>query len=227
MDQIRPAATNNEDEARQRERMGEFVAGYSPELKVGEARVLAAMRKVPRHEFVPPESRSLAYADTPIDIGWGQTISQPFMVGFMTQALETKPPDKILEVGTGSGYQTAILAELVAQVYTIEINEPLARRAQDTLTRLGYGNVNIRVADGSLGWAEAAPFDGIIVTCAPKRIPQALVDQLRDGGRLVVPVGPDPGPWRGQDLVVARKTGAGLHEERRMNVRFVPMVSGR
>jgi protein-L-isoaspartate(D-aspartate) O-methyltransferase len=204
--------------------MVDFVAAYPAKPRVRDPRVLAAMRKVPRHEFVPEGLRNMAYADTPLDIGAGQTISQPYMVGFMTQALELQPGYKVLEVGTGSGYQAAILAELAREVYTIEIVDVLARRAETALGRLGYRNIQAKAGDGYLGWPEHAPFDGIIVTCAPERIPQALVDQLREGGRLVIPLGPESGSWSGQELVVARRTGAGLREETRMPVRFVPMT---
>ena len=204
--------------------MVDFVAAYSGENPVHDPRVLAAMRKVPREEFVPQGLRSLAYADTPLDIGEGQTISQPFMVGYMTQALELKSTDRILEIGTGSGYQTAILAELAGEIYSVEILEPLARRAEATLARLGYSKVRIRVGDGNLGWPEYAPFDAIVVTCAPERIPPALVEQLRQGSRLVIPFGPESGPLGGQELIVASKTTAGLREETRMPVRFVPMT---
>jgi len=213
-----------DDSGRERERMVALAADYSPEQGVRDPRVLAAMRKVPRHEFVPAAARRLAYADMPVDIGWGQTISQPFIVGFMTEALELKPSDKVLEIGTGSGYQAAILAELVREVYTIEIVEPLARRAEAALRRLGYRNVRVRVGDGYRGWPEAAPFDAVIVTCAPERIPQPLVEQLREGGRMVIPVGPEPGLIGGQALILVRKTREGLREERRMDVRFVPMT---
>jgi protein-L-isoaspartate(D-aspartate) O-methyltransferase len=213
-----------QDYARMRDDMVDFVADYPSAPRVRDARVLAAMRKVPRHEFVPERLRPMAYADAPLDIGEGQTISQPFMVGFMTQALELKPTDKILEIGAGSGYQAAILAELAGEVCTVEILEPLARRAEETLGRLGYREVKIKVGDGYQGWTEHAPYDAVVVTCAPERIPQALVEQLRDGGRLVIPLCPESGSWSGQELVVARKAGAGLREEARMPVRFVPMT---
>jgi protein-L-isoaspartate(D-aspartate) O-methyltransferase len=211
-----------EDYARMRDAMVDQVANYPAEQRVCDPRVLAAMRKVPRHEFVPEDQRPMAYADTPLDIGEGQTISQPYMVGFMTQALELEPEDKVLEIGTGSGYQTAILAELCREVYTIEIVEPLARRAQARLERLGYRNVRAKFGDGVLGWPEHAPFDAIIVTCAPERIPQALVAQLREGGRLAIPLGRDAASV--QELVVQRKTVSGLREVARMPVRFVPMT---
>jgi protein-L-isoaspartate(D-aspartate) O-methyltransferase len=209
------------DDSGLRQAMVDHVASYPAELRVDDARVLSAMRKVPRHEFVPERVRHLAYEDTPLDIGEGQTISQPYMVGFMSQAVALKPGDKVLEVGTGSGYQAALLAELGAQVYTIEIKEPLARRAQETLQRLGYGNVQVKAGDGYKGWPEAAPFDAVIVTCAPERVPQPLVDQLKEGGRLVIPLGPESSH---QELRVYRKTGTGLRETARMPVRFVPMT---
>lgn len=204
--------------------MVDFVADYPAEPRVSDPRVLAAMRKVPREEFLPPAVRHLAYADAPVDIGEAQTISQPFMVGYMTQALELKPADRVLEIGTGSGYQAAILAELAGEVYTVEILQALALRAEATLGRLGCRNVSIKVGDGFQGWAEHAPYDAVILTCAPERIPQALVDQLRQGGRLVIPLGPESGPLSGQELIVARKSGAGMSEETRMPVRFVPMT---
>jgi protein-L-isoaspartate(D-aspartate) O-methyltransferase len=147
------------------------------------------MAKVPREEFVPVEARADAYKDGPLPIGYDQTISQPYIVAFMTEQLRLKPGDRVLEIGSGSGYQAAILAELVANVYTIEIVEPLAKTAEATLQRLGYTNVHIRVGDGYKGWPEEAPLDAVIVTCAPDKVPQPLVDQLKDGGRMVIPVG--------------------------------------
>jgi len=204
--------------------MVEFVASYSTAQPVRDQRVLAAMRKVPRHEFVPERLRHMAYADTPLDIGAGQTISQPYIVGFMVQALELKPAEKVLEIGTGSGYQTAILAELGAEVYSVEVMEELERRAEVTLRRLGYGNATIKVGDGNQGWAEHAPYDAIVVACAPERIPPALIEQLREGGRLAIPLGRAPAQLGGQELLIARKTGSGLRELARMPVRFVPMV---
>ncbi|HAM35698.1 MAG TPA: protein-L-isoaspartate(D-aspartate) O-methyltransferase [Elusimicrobia bacterium] len=207
-----------------RREMVDLIADYSSEHKVRDPRVLAAMFKVPRHEFVPEELRHLAYSDRPLDIGEGQTISQPFMVGFMTELLQLKPTDKVLEIGTGSGYQAAILAELARKVYTVEIVPTLARRAEETLRRLGYGNVAVRVGDGYKGWPEHAPFDAAIVTCAPDHIPKPIVDQLREGGRLVIPVGLESGLLAGQDLILARKTKTGLSQQIRMDVRFVPMT---
>jgi protein-L-isoaspartate(D-aspartate) O-methyltransferase len=185
---------------------------------VRDAKVLAAMRKVPRHLFVRPEDEAYAYADSPQPIGYGQTISQPYIVAFMTEALELKPQDRVLEIGTGSGYQAAVLAELVGEVYTIEIVEPLAKKAAERLKHLGYSNVHVRVGDGYRGWPEAAPFDAIMVTAAPTRVPPPLVEQLREGGRLVLPVG----HWE-QDLVRLRRTPKGVTQETLLAVRFVPM----
>jgi protein-L-isoaspartate(D-aspartate) O-methyltransferase len=187
---------------------------------VRDPRVLAAMRLVPRHEFVPRRSRPGAYADTPLRIGYGQTISQPYIVALMTELLKTKPDHRVLEIGTGSGYQAAVLAVVVKDVYTIEIVEPLAERATKDLKRLGYTNVHVRAGDGYRGWPEHAPFDGVIVTAAPERIPEPLIEQLKVGGRLVIPVGPQ----LSQELVVIRKTAEGTDRERVIPVRFVPMV---
>jgi protein-L-isoaspartate(D-aspartate) O-methyltransferase len=186
---------------------------------VRDARVLAAMRKVPRHLFVPAEEQGEAYNDYPLAIGHGQTISQPYIVAYMTDALELKPRDRVLEIGTGSGYQAAILAELVAEVYSIEIVEPLAKEAEARLRRLGYSKVQVRAGDGYRGWPEAAPFDAIIVTAAPSHVPQPLVDQLREGGRMVLPLG----SWE-QDLVRLRRTREGILREYLLPVRFVPMT---
>ncbi len=182
--------------------------------------VRTAMGKVPRHEFLPEDKQAYAHADGPVPIGFGQTISQPYIVGLMTTRLEPQPTDRVLEIGTGSGYQAAVLAELVAEVFTIEILEPLAERAGATLQRLGYANVRLRLGDGYDGWPDAAPFDGVIVTCAPEQIPPPLVAQLRDGGRLLIPVG----PWGDQYLFVFRKQGRQLVEQARSPVRFVPMT---
>lgn len=152
--------------------------------------ILEAMRIVPRHEFVPEDLRALAYNDHPLPIGYGQTISQPFIVGLMTQALDPKPGMRILEIGTGSGYQAAVLAELGAEVYTIEIIPELAQQAEQRLDSLGYTNIKTMRADGYFGWPEFAPFDAIMVTAAPDHLPQPLADQLKDGGRIVIPIGP-------------------------------------
>ncbi|MCM8614178.1 protein-L-isoaspartate(D-aspartate) O-methyltransferase [Accumulibacter sp.] len=187
---------------------------------ISKPEVLRAMATVPRHEFVPPEIRQSAYEDRPLPIGHGQTISQPYIVAFMTEQLAPQPSDRVLEIGTGSGYQAAILASLVREVYSIEIVEPLAKRAAGDLARLGYGNVRVRHGDGYQGWPEAAPFDSIIVTCAPDHVPQPLVDQLREGGRMVIPVG----DFGDQNLFLLRKHGGRLERERILPVRFVPMT---
>jgi protein-L-isoaspartate(D-aspartate) O-methyltransferase len=188
---------------------------------ITEARVLAAMSRVPRHEFVPAPLRDRAYEDGPLPIGHGQTISQPYVVAFMTEALAPKPEDRVLEIGTGSGYQAAVLAGLVAEVFSIEIVATLAQRAEADLRRLGYRNVNVRAGNGYLGWPEAAPFDAIIVTCAPEAVPPALVAQLKVGGRMIVPVGPQGGP---QELYLLRKRLQDLETRAVLPVQFVPMV---
>jgi protein-L-isoaspartate(D-aspartate) O-methyltransferase len=187
---------------------------------VRDARVLAAMRKVPRHLFVPPDQQKNAYVDSPLFIGYSQTISEPYVVAFMTEALELKPHDRVLEIGTGSGYQAAVLAELTQEVYTIEIVEPLAKTAEERLRRLGYSNVHVRAGDGYRGWPEAAPFDAIILTAAPpQRVPPPLLEELREGGRLIAPVGGSE-----QDLIRVRRTAKGVTEEVLLPVRFVPMT---
>jgi protein-L-isoaspartate(D-aspartate) O-methyltransferase len=180
--------------------------------------VLAAMRRVPRHEFVPAGVRPAAYHDRPLPIGEDQTISQPYIVALMTEAAEVRKGARVLEVGTGSGYQAAVLAELGAEVYSIEIVEPLARRAAATLARLHY-SVHLRTGDGYRGWPEAAPFDAVLVTAAPPAIPEPLKDQLGPAGRLVVPVGIDS-----QQLIVVRRAGGRFEESRIAPVRFVPMT---
>lgn len=182
--------------------------------------VLAAMGKVPRHEFVPADLREHAYDDSPLPIGHGQTISQPYVVAFMTEQLAPRPADKVLEIGTGSGYQAAVLSGLVKAVFTIEIIEPLAKQAAADLRRLGYSNVTVKAGDGYQGWPDAAPFDAIIVTCAPEHVPQPLVDQLRDGGRMIIPVG----PAADQNLVLLRKSAGKVHRQAVLPVRFVPMT---
>lgn len=187
-----------------------------------EGSVLRALRKVPRHFFVPEKYRAEAYSDTPLPIGEGQTISQPYMVAFMTQALRLKGSDKVLEIGTGSGYQAAVLAELVDSVYTIEIVEPLGEAAAKRLQALGYENIQVRIGDGYHGWPRQAPFDAIIVTAGAEALPQPLVDQLAEGGRMVIPVGPHQGV---RDLVLLRKKRNGkLVRESLMPVRFVPFT---
>ena len=188
-------------------------------------RVMAAMRKVPRHRFVPIAQAASAYDNRPLPIGDGQTISQPYIVALMTELLDPGPGHTVLEVGTGSGYQAAVLAEIVATVYTIEIVEALGRKAAATLSALGYRNVTTRIGDGYNGWKEHAPFDGILVTAAPTEVPQPLIDQLKPGGRLVIPVG---GRFDVQDLMVIEKKDDGSTTTRRtIPVRFVPLTRDR
>lgn len=206
---------------RERERL---VSRYVEAAGVRDPAVLAAMRKVPRHLFVPREEVAEAYEDHPLPIGHEQTISQPSLVAHMTEILEVGKDATVLEIGTGSGYQAAILGEIVREVYTIEIVPPLGEAATQRLGRMGYKNVHVRVGDGYLGWPECAPFDAIIVTCAPEGVPQPLVDQLKPGGRLCIPVGPRYGT---QDLylLVKRENGT-LEKKSVLPVRFVPMTGG-
>jgi protein-L-isoaspartate(D-aspartate) O-methyltransferase len=166
-----------------------MVQRHLVERGIEDPRVLDAFRTVPRHKFLPPESRRLAYDDESIPIGEGQTITPPYDVAFMTEVLQGKPTDKIYEVGTGSGYQAAILSRIVRDVYSVEIHKPLSERATKVLKELGYNNVHTRHGDGYAGWPEAAPFDAVIVTCAPEKIPQPLIDQLKEGGRMIIPLG--------------------------------------
>ncbi len=187
---------------------------------ITDERVIRAMLAVPRHRFVPFNVRELAYNDRALPIGFEQTISQPYVVAYMTAHLQPKPSDRILEIGTGSGYQAAVLAHLVAHVYTIEIVSPLAERARETVESLGLTNISVRNADGFQGWSDAAPFDGIIVTCAPQHIPQPLVEQLREGGRMIIPVG----PIGEQELVLLRKARDAIKQTAVLPVRFVPMT---
>jgi protein-L-isoaspartate(D-aspartate) O-methyltransferase len=186
---------------------------------IKEPQVIQAMKAVPRHEFVPKPLRAVAYSDGPLPIGEDQTISQPYIVAFMTEAMKLQPYHKVLEIGTGSGYQAAVLAEIVDSVYTIEIIESLGKGAETLLQRLGYGNIFVRIGDGYRGWPEAAPFDAIIVTAAPDHIPQPLIDQLKVGGHLVIPVGKFF-----QELVRITKTSDGTIRENLLPVRFVPMT---
>jgi protein-L-isoaspartate(D-aspartate) O-methyltransferase len=187
---------------------------------VVDERVLAAMRAVPRHELVPPEVAAYAYLDMPLPIGGGKTISQPYIVAVMTELARVDPGDRVLEIGTGSGYQAAVLAELGAEVWSIEIDPRLAMLAQTALPRLGYGRVNLRLGDGYQGWPEHAPFDAIVVTAAPPRIPQPLREQLALGGRMVIPVGD-----RRQELIVTTRISAHeFHDEHVFPVMFVPMT---
>jgi len=181
--------------------------------------VLDAMRKVPRHLFVPPNLRDAAYEDGPLPIGQGQTISQPYIVAYMTEALGIRPGEHVLEIGTGSGYQAAVLAEIAREVYTIEIVPELADRARETLAGLGYKNVHVRIGNGYAGWPEKAPFPRIIVTAAPDEVPPALVEQLAAGGVMVVPVGTSF-----QEMTIVTKTAQGIARKATIPVRFVPMV---
>jgi len=186
---------------------------------IGSARVLEAMGRVPRHLFVPEDLRAQAYSDHPLPIGYGQTISQPYIVAFMTQALDVRPEHRVLEIGTGSGYQAAILGALGGQVYTIEIIAPLAESATRTLAQLGYTNVHVRDGNGYAGWPEEAPFDRIMVTAAPDDVPKALVDQLKLDGLLAIPVGTVV-----QELRIMRRTSSGMQTLETLAVRFVPMT---
>ena len=211
------SAATETDFAAARKRM---VETQIAERGITNARVLKAMGTVPRHEFVPEDYRKYAYSDTPLPIGHEQTISQPYIVAFMTEQLAPKPTDRVLEIGTGSGYQAAVLAPLVKDVYTIEIVEPLARRAEADLKRLAYTNVHVRAGDGYKGWPEAAPFDAIIVTCAPEHVPKPLIEQLKDGGRMIIPVG----PMYSQELYLLEKKRDKLQRKAVLPVRFVPMT---
>lgn len=212
------AAGGADDFADERSNM---VARQIADRGVRDERVLSAMRKVPRHAFVPDSEKRFAYRDTPLPIGEGQTISQPYIVALMTELARPDPSHRVLEVGTGSGYQAAVLAELVQHVYTIEIEPDLASRASEVLRSLGYQNVTVRTGDGYAGWVEHAPFDIIMVTAAPDHIPQPLIDQLKPGGRMIVPVGPT---YATQQLRVIQKDASGRVISRdETDVRFVPL----
>jgi protein-L-isoaspartate(D-aspartate) O-methyltransferase len=201
------------------------LAAYLRRRGIADERVLAAMARVPRELFVPEDERRRSYADRALPIGYGQTISQPFMVAVICASLELAGPERVLDVGTGSGYQAAVLAELVAKVYTIEIVEPLGRRATNVLQSLGYRNVAVRIGDGYQGWPDAGPFDAIIVTAAPAEVPQPLIDQLRPGGRMVIPTGRSRDV---QHLLVVEKQADGTSTTRRtLPVRFVPLTRER
>jgi len=191
-----------------------------PGRDITHRRVLAAMEKVPRDEFTPENVRTEAYNDTALPIGHGQTISQPFIVAFMTAQLQPRPEDRVLEIGTGSGYQAAVLAELVREVYTIEIIDPLAQRARADLQRLGYNNVQVQSGDGHSGWPHLESLDSIIVTCAPDHVPDPLVAQLKEGGRMVIPVG----PARHQQIYLLQKANGKLSQQAILPVRFVPLT---
>lgn len=204
-------------------RMAALTAAETGRTKL-DAKVMAALARVPRHQFVPSGQVPYAYENRPLPIGHGQTISQPYIVALMTDLLEVKPGHKVLEVGTGSGYQAAVLAEMGARVFTIEIIEPLGRTADERLKRLGYRQVQVRLGDGYYGWPEEAPFDAIIVTAAASHIPPPLVRQLKLGARMVIPVG---APFLTQHLMLVRKNAEGNVESRQiLPVRFVPLVGG-
>lgn len=209
------------DDADRRAERQRMVERQLQNRDIRNARVLDAMREVPRHQFVPEPERARAYADTPLPIGYDQTISQPFIVAFMTEALEIEPQHTVLEIGTGSGYQAAILGRLAKAVYTIEIVAPLADRARTTLATLGYTNVHVRTGNGYLGWPEHAPYDRVMVTAAPPEIPSPLVEQLKVGGLMAIPVG---AVTDDQELRILRRTPTGLETLRTLPVRFVPMT---
>jgi len=182
--------------------------------------VLEAMKKVERHLFVPEDLKNTAYTDSPLPIGYRQTISQPYIVAFMTQAIQPGPDDRVLEIGTGSGYQAAVLAELVKEVYTVEIVEPLAENARLSLEKLGYKNIKVKYGDGYKGWREYSPFDVIVVTAAPPGIPEELINQLKIGGSMIVPIGEYH-----QELYLIKKTETGLERKALLPVVFVPMLN--
>jgi protein-L-isoaspartate(D-aspartate) O-methyltransferase len=189
---------------------------------IRDERVLATMKTVPRHHFVVPTDQSSAYNDNPLPIGFGQTISQPYIVALMTEALEIDPDDRVLEIGTGSGYQSAILSKLAREVYSVEFVETLGHTAKRQLAAIGCDNVHVRIGDGYEGWPEKAPFSSVVVTAAPNEIPEVLVDQLLTGGRLVIPIG-----RHYQELILLHKEEGGVRREKLADVRFVPMVKKR
>jgi protein-L-isoaspartate(D-aspartate) O-methyltransferase len=215
-EQEKSTALENDRFARLRERM---VREQLKGRDIVDTHVIEAMLSVPRHEFVPPSIVGSAYDDSALPLKLGQTISQPYIVAYMTQILDLDGSERILEIGTGSGYQAAILAEIVSEVYTIEILPELGESAKAVLSRLGYKNIHFRIGDGFVGWPEQAPFDGIIVTAAPEKVPQPLIDQLKEGGRMIIPVG------RGdQDLMLLIKEESGVTRRSTIPVRFVPMT---
>jgi protein-L-isoaspartate(D-aspartate) O-methyltransferase len=210
---LQPSADRYEAERRR------MVVEQLERRDIRDARVLGALRTVPRHLFIPESRRAEAYHDSPVPIGFDQTISQPYIVAFMTQALDVQPEHVVLEIGTGSGYQAAVLSLLARQLYTIEIVPALASRARATLAELGYRNVDVRTGNGYLGWPERAPFDRIMVTAAPDDVPPALVEQLKVGGLMAIPLGS-----RSQELRILRRTSTGLDIIDTLPVRFVPMT---
>jgi protein-L-isoaspartate(D-aspartate) O-methyltransferase len=214
-----PTVEEDEDEIMQK-RLERMVESQIESRGVTDPAVLAAMRKTPRWKFVPEDHKNRAFEDNPLPIGYGQTISQPYIVAYMTEALLLKSDDRVLEIGTGSGYQAAVLAEIAAEVYTIEIIPELGERAEGALNELGYDNIHVMVGDGYKGWPEHAPFDAIILTCAPDHIPEPLLDQLADGGRLVIPVG---GTYP-QELKRITRVGDDYETEFLTSVLFVPMT---
>jgi protein-L-isoaspartate(D-aspartate) O-methyltransferase len=223
------AAGASDERAAERHAMVEVIQEMALSIGGGagpaglDPKVLAALRTVPRHAFVPDKVSPLAYANHPLPIGHGQTISQPYIVGLMTHLLQPKEGDRVLEIGTGSGYQTAVLSVMVGEVYSVEIVRPLGESAAETLARLGYANVKTRVGDGYQGWEEGAPYDSIMVTAAPNHVPPALIAQLKPGGRLVIPVGE-----LSQDLMLVVKAADGTTTTTRIiPVRFVPLVRGK
>jgi len=211
-----PEAGRQREWTTERQRM---VAEQMRARDIKDPRVLSAMERVPRHLFVPEDVRGEAYADHPLPIGHDQTISQPYIVAFMTEALDVQPDHKVLEIGTGSGYQAAVLGELAREVYTMEIVEPLAEGARKTLASLGYKNIHVRAGNGYAGWPEQAPFDRIMVTAAPEEVPPALVEQLKMNGVMAIPVGD-----LSQELRIMRRTPSGMETLETLPVRFVPMT---
>jgi len=183
-------------------------------------KVLEAMEKVERHRFVPDDLKPNAYDDEPLPIGSGQTISQPYIVAYMTEVLELKGEERVLEIGTGSGYQAAVLAEVVKEVFTVEVYEELAERARRILSELGYGNIQYKTGDGTLGWKKNAPYDAIMVTAAPAKTPDSLKEQLEDGGRMIIPVG-----QTFQNLFLFERSGQKIEKKKLLPVRFVPLIS--
>jgi protein-L-isoaspartate(D-aspartate) O-methyltransferase len=212
------AVAADERQAADRERM---VEQQIRARGVEDAATLAALRQVPRHRFVPEERRAQAHQDSPLPIGWGQTISQPYIVGLMTQLVRPRPGLRVLEIGTGSGYQAAVLAAAGAEVWTIEIVDELARWGANNLRDAGYAAVRVRAGDGYHGWAEHAPFDAIVVTAAADHVPPPLLQQLKDGGRMVIPVG---SPFRTQTLMLVTRRGHDIVSESLLPVRFVPLT---